>query len=713
MTELRFWLQLSLLTLICLPAICTANPTIEEIIVVGARLPRPATDVAATVDVIPRADLVSTLVVDLADIASQTPGLSLVTADNRFGDTEIAINGLKGNRVVTLIDGIPINSQFDIGAFAHAGQDYVVTDAVQRIELLRGPASTLFGSDALGGVFAIVTRDADNFFTPRSLQEAQANPRQLTGGLSTTRRGSDDSTTTTAWAAGRSTATDWVLHLSHGTGHGRDGWDPLDRKRNSAMFKSGHTTSAGNRVSVNFQHFSEAVDSDAVAVLGYGRRFRNTDQLLGDDTRERNALGVLWDFAGDFPLASAGRLNAFVVRTELQQFTAESRSAIDTSITRDFRMEHGSAGLVFDADVNFGDNVLGWGFSVVESSIEEIRDGTQTIVSTGVTSHTLLGEVLPTRDFPQTALTERALFVQHEARFGDLLLLPAIRFEDYSLDSRPDTLFRAGATAPVDVKDTAVVPKLGAIYQLNPDLQAYAQYARGFRAPPFDDVNVGLEIPRFNYRGLSNPDLQAETSDGIELGLRLTHNQVSATLALYQANYDNFIESRVNIGTDPDTGTTLFQSRNVEKARVIGAVANASVDLGALSLSAVATWISGENRTTGQYLNTVEPTEFAFKARWQATDRWSLAAHTRVVEGVRRYDRQSQATFIPPGYATLNLYAGFEHSRQLRIDLAIHNVTNRRYWQWLSVAGRAGSDPLIPQLAAPGRYASAAVRLSI
>ncbi|MDH3644226.1 MAG: TonB-dependent receptor plug domain-containing protein, partial [Gammaproteobacteria bacterium] len=127
---------------------------IDEIVVVGARLPRPVADVVGHVDVITREALLNGLATDLGDVARYTPGVSVAVADSRFGETEFTIRGLSGNRVATLIDGVPIPDQFDVGAFANAGQNFLIPDAVSRIEILRGPASTLFGSDALGGVVA-------------------------------------------------------------------------------------------------------------------------------------------------------------------------------------------------------------------------------------------------------------------------------------------------------------------------------------------------------------------------------------------------------------------------------------------------------------------------------------------------------------------------------------------------------------------------------
>ena len=92
------------------PAAPTAaeDSTIEQILVVGARLPLPAQDVAATVDIISRDELLESLVVRTSDMVRYIPGVSLSQGGTRFGDSDFTIRGLSGNRVMQLIDGIPV-----------------------------------------------------------------------------------------------------------------------------------------------------------------------------------------------------------------------------------------------------------------------------------------------------------------------------------------------------------------------------------------------------------------------------------------------------------------------------------------------------------------------------------------------------------------------------------------------------------------------------
>src|SRR3546814_2197489 len=68
---------------------------------------------------------------------------------------------LEGNRVRIVVDGVPLADAYSIGQFASAGRDLVDLEAVERVEIQRGPASTLYGSDALAGVVAFRTLDPE------------------------------------------------------------------------------------------------------------------------------------------------------------------------------------------------------------------------------------------------------------------------------------------------------------------------------------------------------------------------------------------------------------------------------------------------------------------------------------------------------------------------------------------------------------------------
>lgn len=137
-----------------------ASPPIllEPLSITANRVPTPARAVGSALSVISGKELEDRQIRLVSDALREVPGLAVNRAGPVGGLTQLRIRGSEGNQVLVLIDGIEVNdpsgdSEFD---FAH-----LLAFDVDRIEILRGPQSALYGSDAIGGVVNIVTRDGE------------------------------------------------------------------------------------------------------------------------------------------------------------------------------------------------------------------------------------------------------------------------------------------------------------------------------------------------------------------------------------------------------------------------------------------------------------------------------------------------------------------------------------------------------------------------
>ena len=101
----------------------------------------------------------------------------------------------------------------------------------------------------------------------------------------------------------------------------------------------------------------------------------------------------------------------------------------------------------------------------------------------------------------------------------------------------------AGIDAPVEMDDTAISPRIGAVVRVTLPLSAYGQYARGFRAPPFSYVNNGFTNIASGYTTLPNGNLRPELSDDFELGLRGTFKGADFSAGVFDNRYSDFIET--------------------------------------------------------------------------------------------------------------------------------------------------------------------------
>jgi vitamin B12 transporter len=140
--------------------IAAANTDLEDgpdtIVVTATRIPTPELQVASSISVITADDIAVRQIQTLSDVLKDVPGLNVIQTGGLGGQTSVFMRGTNSNHTKVLVDGIDVSDPsspvgtFDFGQFP--SQD------IQKVEILRGPQSGLYGSDAIGGVINIITR---------------------------------------------------------------------------------------------------------------------------------------------------------------------------------------------------------------------------------------------------------------------------------------------------------------------------------------------------------------------------------------------------------------------------------------------------------------------------------------------------------------------------------------------------------------------------
>ena len=174
--------------------------------------------------------------------------------------------------------------------------------------------------------------------------------------------------------------------------------------------------------------------------------------------------------------------------------------------------------------------------------------------------------------------------------------------------------------------------------RINPETDLYVQYAHGFRAPPYEDANIGLQIPMFNFRAIPNPDLKSESSDGFDVGVRWQGLNAGLNVSAFRTRYTDFIETKVNLGLDEESGWILFQSQNLAKTVIEGVEAGGYLDLqgrlDGLSIDGSLYLARGENRENGQPLNSVGPGQAVLGVTWTgASDTRRVRVQATLTDG--------------------------------------------------------------------------------
>jgi hemoglobin/transferrin/lactoferrin receptor protein len=693
-------------------------------VTVVAKVPRPLSEAAASVTVVDAAALDRLVVRDLADLARYEPGISLRNDATRFGGGDFTIRGVGGNRVLIEVDGVPSAPAFAVGSFADTGRTYLDLDLVRRVEILRGPASSLYGSDALGGVVSLQT------FDPADL---------LSGGplgfrLRSAYRGDDGGWLGTAIGAAQAGPARLLLgYARRDSGqldNGSASLEPNPRDRTSEAWLGKAVYGDSNPVRLTLQRQEARTRTDVRSLLLQPGRFANTTAMRGDDAA-RSTLAALDQTLTDAGPFAQAEWRAYWRRGEVDQDTREQRRAAGprapaVALFREFRFEDRTVGLEATGSHEFralgADHRLFAGVEADRSSVRERRDGLQTTLATGATTTVILGEAFPLRDFPQTVVTRVGLHLQDRiATPGRGAWIPAVRVDHYRLRPEVDSIYAEdnSRTQPVSLRETAVSPRLGWTYDLGQRATLYAQYSHGFRAPPFEDVNVGLDLPLFATRAIPNPDLKPEKSDGLELGLRAEGGPLRATASAFYNRYRDFIESKVNLGPDA-TGTTIFQSQNRARARIWGLEAAGTWDLGepggtldGFFLRGALWYGRGDDTVRDRPLNSVDPPKLVFGGGYAApSNRWGAALLTTTAAAQDRIDAGAVPPARAPGWTTIDVDAWWRPLEALELRIAVLNVADRSYYEWADVRGKAATDPSLELYRRPGRSIAAALTWS-
>jgi vitamin B12 transporter len=128
----------------------------EQVVVTATRIPAPSADVAAGVTVIDQATIQALGATNLTDVLSAVPGVHIVQTGGPGGQSSVFMRGANSNQVLVLRDGMPLNDASDPSAAFNFGVDLL--GDLERIEVVRGPMGSVYGSGAIGGVINLISK---------------------------------------------------------------------------------------------------------------------------------------------------------------------------------------------------------------------------------------------------------------------------------------------------------------------------------------------------------------------------------------------------------------------------------------------------------------------------------------------------------------------------------------------------------------------------
>lgn len=707
-----------------LPKVVANNQVVDpsqlsDITVSATRSARKVDDVPSSVSVITGATIQKEGARSLKEVFRNELDVTVPVGPTRFGvggaptgrggQEGVNIRGLGGNQVLMLVDGIRIPNGFSFGPFSTGRGDFLDIDGLKSVEVLRGPASTQYGSDGLAGAVTFKTLDPSDLLTRG----------QNVGGFARLGYASIDQAGSGALAvAGKNEKWQALVLGSYRQGHETDNKanndaknidrttpNPVDYNNRYLLGKAILTIDAAQQLGLTIEsqrrsQHTQVFSARAAAPVP----LRGLTGLTTQDTIERDRLSLEHRYNDvNATWIQSAETRLYWQDAKVNQYATEQRNRAPERIRDNtFRTQ------VVGVATQFQTNLTGWvnqrlsyGLDLSQAHISAMRDGT----------FPPYGSKFPSRPFPDTTYTLGGAFFQSEIELGAVSVIPGVRFDRYAID--PSTKGYENR-ALASLSGQAVTPRIGAVWRLASGFAPYAQLARGFRAPTPEQVNNGFANLASGYTSVGNPALKPEYADSLEIGFRGKSHGLRYSLAGFENRYQNFISQEVIGGGGRPSNPTIYQYVNLTKAKIQGVVAQFELKVGQRwTVQTGGAYLKGDSQINGVSapINSVQPFKAMFglqydASEWggQATVLYSAAKDpSRIAPG-----RTSQ--FASPDYTVLDLGVYWKPSTNLTLNANLNNALDTKYWRWSDVSGLTENSRIADAYTAAGRTVQVSLR---
>lgn len=678
---------------------------IEPVVVTADRNVQTLDKAAPNVSVIGRKTLNQASAQNLDDIVMYEPGVSVPSDNNRRGHAGINIRGIDGNRILMMVDGVRIPESYAGGGSngAISGRDMVESDTLKQVDIVKGPYSALYGSDALGGVVNMVTLSPSDF-----VDEGKRGHFGLKHGY----RSRDRSHGVTATVAGFHENAEGLLMLTRRQGHETEnmGSDTsystartaTNPQKNNAynILAKGNIGNEHHRLETLYEQYYHA--NDTVLANGLGSQSRGPVTIATSESNARDRIRRQRIEAG-YRYTGEGRLKEANLTAYQQKLRTED-DAVDISMTRMGARLLGNSTRY--SDYGFNQTIRGlngrgvWEFDgAVKQSVvagaeykhtetARPRDSLTVDNLTGAVSKVYAGSTYPNKTFPDSKRKTFSVYAQDSLTFGNgIVLTPALRYEKDKLNTSTDQAYLNANPSGTATRfsDSALTPSLRLSVPMGEQFTGFATYSQGFRTPPFDSATMAFANTTYGYAVIPNANLKSERSNSFELGMKFKNERARAQVTAFYNRYRNFI-NRTEIGTSTVGRRPIiqYQYQNLDHVKTYGAEASAAYKfLPGWQVYGSIAWMRGKQQD-GTPLDSAYPLNGVLgldytQEKWGAGTklRWSKK-HSRV---------SSDTVFQAPGYGVWDVGAWYKPFKNLEIGANIYNVGNKKYWQHADVAG--------------------------
>jgi vitamin B12 transporter len=638
--------SLALIGMLMLPfsasAITSELTSLEPVVVTATKLETPVSEIASSVTVITAEEIENRQPTSALDVLRTVPGLDVVRQGGLGQQTSVFLRGGNSTHTLVLVDGIEMNDPANPGRsfdFATLG-----TDNIERIEIVRGPGSTLYGSDAIGGVINIITRKGSGKPTiTLSAEGGSFETHQEKLSLS----GGNDLWNYSLAASFIESNGISAADERYGNSE-RDGYD-----RTSVSSRIGITPTTNFDLDFFLRYFDSEADLDTFAGP-FGDDPNNTFDSEALFLRLQGRLFLLddlWEQKLGFALSDYDREN----RDE-----TDALHPFDSSLTT-------YDGRLYKVDWQHNlylhpTNTLTVG---IEYEKEEAENTSQYFYENPLWN---------TNDkFDKKSVETTGYYVQDQVKlWQDFITTVGLRVDDHE---------EFGARLTYRITSSYLFRQTGT--------RIKGTYGTAFKAPTL------AQLYENSTYVLGNPDLTPEKSRGWDIGIEqgFWDNHASLGITYFENHFEDLIDTFFSLSS------FKYEYENIDEAQSKGIEIVASVrPVDDLTFSASYTYTDTENRTTGERLLRRPLHKYNLNVNYRFLDRANANLDIFYFgerEDLDLYDWTQTKTL--GAYTVVNLALSYEISEHFRIHGRVENLFDEEYEEvngfgTPGIAGYAGAS---------------------
>ena len=542
----------------------------DTVVVTGTRSERALKDVPVRTEVVSKREIQTKHARDLAQALRHTPGVQLKEIHGK-GGTEVWLQGLDSDRVLVLIDGLPVTAS--TGSTVDLTQ--ISTTAIERVEIVKGAVSSLYGSEAIGGVINVITRsDSDDdqllLIADSGNFAGKDNASHLLGNQYLSLDGKF--------------GTDAIKARLNFTLKGGDGFDLSpdvfgfegDRGyRRTQLLELTHNSSARTSYAYRIEYYNEDKERDFATFLP---AVGDIEKIDGEEVSRLNQRFTWQRKAANNKQSNLSFTAMHEGYTDITRQDVVVTDVVDQ--LRDARIETTRLEFQYDRQL-FQGHYFTFGGAAFNSGLDQF----QTRIENGATR--FIEEITPNAEQRNVDL-----FAQDDVFIGEQWeLLPGVRWQN-------DSNF-----------GQHVAPRINAMYvpetffglESLVTTKVRMGIGRGYRVPNLKERFFIFDHSALGYQVLGNSDLQPEESDSYQLSAEFSDASGRYyDISLFRNDFDRLITTSLDTEESAERQLQVFRYQNIPSARTQGVELKAVTPLSDnRNLTVGYTRLSAKNLDTG------------------------------------------------------------------------------------------------------------------